>query len=209
MGNDLLRGKTLKLALVLTSVVWLAGCARTAPVSYYQLSPRHDAVDTPAPVPAGQGFSVGIGPVLLPEYLERIQIVSRTSANHLEIMGDRRWAEPLATALPRVLGENLVFLLGNARVQRYPWARSQSVDFQVLVEILQFEGGPERAAVLTARWSVLDGTGAMLIAEQRSGIQVVAAPGTEGLVAALSEALGRLAGEIADRLPQSAKTGGS
>lgn len=205
MGNDLLRGKTLKLALVLTAVAWLAGCARTPPVSYYQLSPRHDAVDTPVPVSAGQGFVVGIGPVQLPEYLERIQIVRRTSANHLEIMGDRRWAEPLATALPRVLGEDLALLLGNARILRYPWARFQPVDCQVLVEILQFEGGPEKAAVLTARWSVLDGTGTLLLAEHRSGIQVDAAPGTEGLVAALSEALWRLAGEIADRLPKTSK----
>ncbi|MDH3454674.1 MAG: PqiC family protein [Desulfuromonadales bacterium] len=200
MDTDRFGCKALRLFLMLIFVALLAGCVRTPPVSYYQLSSRSDAVDVAGPAASGQGFAVGLGPVQLPEYLERIQLVSRTSANQLQIMGDQRWAEPLATAMPRVLGEDLALLLGNARILRHPWVRSQPVDRQVLVEILQFEGGPERAALLTARWSLLDGAGKPLLAGQRSSFQVDAASGTEGLVAALSEALWRLAGEIAVRL---------
>lgn len=203
MGNDWLGWKKMMLLLMLTAVALPTGCARTPPVSYYQLSPRQDAAELPGLPTNGKVFVVGLGPVQLPEYLERIQIVSRTSANHLQIMGDRRWAEPLSTALPRVLGEDLTFLLGTARVLRHPWVRSQLLDRQVLVEILRFEGGPEREAVLTARWSLLDGTGEMLFAEQRSSISVDAAPGTEGLVAALSEVLWGLANEIAHKIAES------
>lgn len=200
MGNDRLGHRGAKLLLLLIAAVSLAGCARTPQVSYYQLSTRHDVGEILAPFASSKDFTIGLGPLQLPEYLERIQIVSRTSANQLEIMGYRRWAEPLSTGLPRVLGEDLAFLLGNIRVLRYPWARSQSVDRQVIVEILQFEGGPEREVKLTARWTVLDGAGNIMFVEQRSSFQIDAAPGTEGLVAALSDALWRLAREIAASL---------
>ncbi|OGQ95148.1 MAG: hypothetical protein A2521_00370 [Deltaproteobacteria bacterium RIFOXYD12_FULL_57_12] len=197
MQNDWFGQRGRRLFVTLITAVLLAGCARTEPVSYYQLSARRDAIDIPESGAAGRGRTFGLGPVRLPEYLERAQIVSRASANRLELADSQRWAEPLAEGIPRVLVEDLAFLLDHDRVLRHPWPRSQAVDCQVVVEMVQFEAGPERAATLTARWTVLDNNGTMLLAERRSSFQVAAAAGQEGLVAALSDALWRLAREIA------------
>lgn len=197
MNNDRFCHRGVKSLPLLIAIVLWAGCARTPPISYYQLSIRPDAAALPAPSANGQSLVVGLGPVQLPEYLERLQIVRRSSANHLQVTAAQRWAEPLSAGLPRVLGEDLALLLGDGRVLHHPWGRSRLIDRQVCLEILQFEGGQDGAAVLSARWSVLDANGKMLLAERRSDFKVEAAPGTEAMVAALSDALWRLAGEIA------------
>ncbi|HER62940.1 MAG TPA: hypothetical protein ENO11_03075, partial [Desulfobacteraceae bacterium] len=61
----------LALALLLT------GCARTAPIAYYQLSSNaggKTVIDRPA---IGDRI-IGIGPIRLPERLERPQIITGT-----------------------------------------------------------------------------------------------------------------------------------
>lgn len=201
MCHDRLTRIGVKLLSIQIFILLLAGCARTTPVSYYQLSARHAAPEDLASTETGQIVTIGLGPVRLPEYLERLQIVDRASANRLEMTDSRRWAEPLSEGLPRVLSENLALLLEPVSILRYPWPRSRPVDYQIIVDILKFEGGPGKMAELTARWQVLDGTGAARGGERRSNVRLLtAAPGTEGLVAALSDALWRLAGEIADGL---------
>lgn len=200
MANDWFIPAGRKLFATLIAVVMLAGCARTEPISYYQLSSRQDAAGLPGGGLTGESFTLGLGPVQLPEYLERIQLVNRTSANRLQIVNSQRWAEPLAAGLPRVLGEDLALLLGNARILNHPWPRSRPVDRQVVVNLLQFEGGHDGTALLTARWTVLDGAGTVLLDGQRSRFQVAATPGAESLTAALSEAIWLFAGEIAAAL---------
>jgi uncharacterized lipoprotein YmbA len=206
MRTDRLVRISTKLLATLIFVILLAGCARTPPVSYYQLSTPHAVSENLASTETGKGLTIGLGPVRLPEYLERPQIVGRVSANRLEMTDTRRWAEPLSEGLPRVLGENLAVLLDKASILRHPWPRSRAIDYRVVVEVLQFEAGPEREAVLTARWQLFDSTGTVLVTEKRSNCRVLAAAGTEGLVAALSDALWQLAREIAGGLKQALET---
>ncbi len=200
MRNKWMMSRSWQLCVVLAVVMLLAGCARTPEVSFYQLSPRPDAKLVAGSSVYGEGRTIGVGPVQLPEYLERIQLVSRVSANRLEVSATGRWAEPLADGVPRVLIENLVALRGHDRFLSHPWPRSMAIHGQVVVELLQFEGGPQQPATLIARWSVLDGAGRVLLAERRSRFDVAAAPGQEGQVAALSDALGDFAREIASAL---------
>ena len=60
---------------------------------------------------------------------------------------------------PRVLAENLSLLIPTERVVLYPWPRNIDPDYQVIVEVLQFERGPGSQVVLAARWSLLDRDG--------------------------------------------------
>jgi len=50
----------------------------------------------------------GVGPVTLPPYLDRSQIVMSDRANELNLAEFDQWAESLQTNFTRVLGENLV-----------------------------------------------------------------------------------------------------
>ena len=86
---------------ILTLVALLAlaaGCARTPPAQYYLLqAPAATTVGT------ASGPRIGLGPVRLPEYLDRPQIVSWASATRLELSNSHRWAEPLQQSVARAL----------------------------------------------------------------------------------------------------------
>jgi uncharacterized lipoprotein YmbA len=190
-----------RLLLVLAMAVLLAGCATSKPVQYYQLSAmREDRAPAEFAVP--KEATIGLGPVSLPEYLVRPQIVSRTSANRLTISNSHRWAEPLEENLPRVLSENLSALLGTDRILLHPWPVARKVDCQIMVEVVQFEAGPNDAVNLIARWQVMGRDGQVLLPATRSSFKLTAsAMDQEAMVVALSQGIARLARDIAADLP--------
>ncbi|HLA39624.1 MAG TPA: PqiC family protein [Candidatus Glassbacteria bacterium] len=207
-----LPGKRLQggVVVLLACALLLAGCARTQQASYYQLSPLETSGNGPITGGAGE-LVLGIGPVLLPEYLDRPQFVTRLTANRLHLADSQRWAEPLGENMAWVLGENLSALLGVERILLYPWPVSKAADYQLLVEVLHFENESDGAARLVVRWSVKGKEGGIVLPEKRSSHLVPATSrGHEGQVAALNEALGSFCREIAQALaPELGKTSGS
>ena len=186
--------------VLLGCTLLLAGCARTASVSYYQLSALEAARNVPAGAETGK-MVLGIGPVRLPEYLDRPQIVTRQSATRLQLADSHRWAEPLGENIPRVVGENLSALLGTDRILLHPWPASRATDYQLLVEVLHFENEGDGAARLVALWSVKGKDGGIVLPERRSSLLVPAVRlDQEGQVGALNEALGSFCREIAKEL---------
>lgn len=186
------------IAAVMAWGLLLAGCGTTAPAKFYVLSA---ARDTGAAEAVCGDKVIGIGPVTLPEYLDRPQILTRSSSNRLDLADGHRWAEPLTENVTRVLTENISTLLRTDRVAAHPWKRSQAVDFQVRVQVVQFDAGPEGAVSLVARWSVQGRNGTELAPARRSSFSVPAAAGNfDALVAAHSEAVVRLSRDIAAEL---------
>ncbi len=195
------RPARVRLLLLLAATLLLANCVRSGPVQYYQLSAgQGDEAGEAVALP--RGVTIGLGPIRLPEYLDRPQIVSRTSANRLTLADSERWAEPLTENVPRVLSEDLSQLLGTDRILLHPWPRTRVIECQISVEFLQFEGGPDGSVTLTARWTVMGKDGALLLPARRSSFRVTASgQGQEATVAAQSQSLFRLAREIAIELP--------
>ena len=191
-----------RLLFLVVAILLTGCCARTPAVHYYQLA----AADTDHALPAAKNIGdavIGIGPVRLPEFLDRPQIVIRQGAHALRLSDRHRWAEPLADNISRVLRENLAVLLNTERLLLYPWGRSVAVDYQLLVEVIRFEEDAAGAAHLEAVWSVQDRRGKMLLPQRRSRYQVVASsPDPEGRVGALSETLHLLCRQIARELVQ-------
>ena len=142
----------LALALLLIFVTLLPGCATTPETKLYLLA----AMESGAPFAgeAGQTPVIGLGPVKLPDYLDRSQIVYRVSENRLAAADFHRWAEPLAANVVRVLSENLTARFPTSRILAYPWQKSEAPDYQLLVEVLRFDAGPDDAVHLIANWSV-------------------------------------------------------
>jgi len=106
---------------------------------------------------AAQGPVIGVGPITLPKYLDRPQIVTRAGYNQLALGEFDRWAEPLQDNVARVLAENLARLIPTDHLLPQAWPRSATLDYQVTVEVLQFDGWLGGESRLLARWSILDG----------------------------------------------------
>lgn len=189
-----------RLCLVVVIALLLAGCARTQPTNWYQLAVVADG-QAGAGVAATAQLFIGLGPIILPELLNRQQIVTRAGASRVELADRHRWAEPLQDNIARVMREDLAILLGTEQIIFYPWSRGTGVDYQVKVEIVRFEGQGLEQAELETLWSVLDREGEIVVPQRRSRQEVPAATADhEGLVKALSEALARCCREIAAEL---------
>jgi len=180
------------------TLVWLGGClgGTSASPSYYTLTP----VEAPAPAPAQADLVLGVGPVTLPAYLDRPQLVTRAGQDALNLAEFDRWAEPLKEGVPRVLGDNLAALLGTNRVAAFPWGRSHPVQYQIAVDVTRFEGVAGGDVVLGARWRVLGSDGAELLVKQTTITEATGAAGSDALVAAMNRALGALSRDLAAAL---------
>jgi uncharacterized lipoprotein YmbA len=210
-----MNGRVSKILAIVAVWVWFAGCAalapRADPSSYYILAalPEADLAADKNTVGIKAHFSVGLGPIELPGYLDRQQIATRTSTNRLSYSENNRWAAPLSESFSRVLEQNISHHLNPARVIQFPWQSNDAPDYQVKIEVFQLEADSNQEAWLTARWTVID-RNKKLLAGQRSQLHRRAASlSTEDLVKALSETVGELSREIVKTLQTFEKQGNS
>ncbi|WP_415037234.1 membrane integrity-associated transporter subunit PqiC, partial [Azonexus sp.] len=96
--------------LSLSATLLLSACASTPPNQFYLL----EAAPTTATLNTASSTAprLGIGTIVLPDYLNRPQIVLRDHGGRLLLRERERWAEPLEDGVRRTLGENLGQLLG-------------------------------------------------------------------------------------------------
>jgi uncharacterized lipoprotein YmbA len=150
-----LHARVLELSVV--ALLVLSGCLGSTPPTQFYLVP---ALTSPDPAPLAstgrRDLTLGVGPVTVPPYLDRPQLVTRTSRARLVLADFDQWAAPLQDTIARVLAENLALLIPTERVLLHPWSRTIDPDYQVTVEVLQFDRGPGSQVVLAARWSLLD-----------------------------------------------------
>jgi uncharacterized protein len=145
-------------------------------------------------------LALGIGPIKFPGYLDRPQVVTRTSQNRLSVAENDRWAEPLDENFARVLSQNLSTLLQTEILVAYPWERNRQPMYQVQVEVLRFEPNADQLVELWARWSIMDSAKKTISVKESHFIRPTKDKSTEVAVAALSAALGELSTEIADTI---------
>ncbi|MBE0618061.1 MAG: membrane integrity-associated transporter subunit PqiC, partial [Proteobacteria bacterium] len=166
------------------------------PTRFFLLEPLADA--SPASSRSGTGPAIGIGPVEIPRYLDRPNIVTRGASNEVQVADFVLWAEPLVDGVPRILAEDLSALLGTERVYGFPAKLPETLDFRVSVEVLRFDGTLGGEARFEARWTVLDLRQGLHVAARRSSVKTrkVQGPDYGALVTAMSGTLADLGTEI-------------
>ena len=177
------------------------GCAISPPVRFYVLTPLPDMAPLQPQASGVPSLALGIGPVTVPEYLDRSEIIRQASANQLDLAEFDQWAEPLKASVPRVLADNLSRLLHTDAVALIPGPRRALFDYQVVAEVTRFEATLGGSTRLVARWGILNGDGEQEYVRRQSTITVpVNAPSYDAMVAAMSQALGELSRDIAGAL---------
>jgi uncharacterized protein len=189
----------LALVAVTSGVSMLVGGCASEPSRFYLLSASPNTEAATSPGTSGQqGPTIGVGPVTLPRYVDRPEIVTRTSPYEIKLAEFDRWAEALDTNFSRALAENLTLLLPTARVVMSPWPRATAIDYQVTVDVSQFLGQVGGDSVLIADWTLFRGDGQDVLTSGRSRLSAApAGPGYAAIVAAMSQTVAGLSREIA------------
>jgi uncharacterized protein len=159
---------------------------------FYTLSPIDNA-GAAEPMP----ISIGIGPINLPAYLDRTEVVTRSGPNEMKVSQNNRWAEPLTTNFNRTLNEDLSRLLGPRQIVQYPWYASNMPDFQIEIIVYRFETDAKGNAVLAGKWTIRNPRDQKILDSSDMNIKEAAGAGDPAGVAALSLALSQLSQEIA------------
>ena len=181
-----------------------AGCSRSPRVTFYTLEPGAQ-VETAAAVTVVP--AIAVGPVTLPELVDRPQLVVRVAANRVEILETHRWAEPLKSEIPRLIAENLRRLLGSRRVSSYLQHAGVDADYRVLVDIQRFESSPGEAVTVEAVWSLRRAAGGTPKTGRSLVREPVDAVGYDPLVAAYGRALLAVSRDLAGAIRAEAAPG--
>jgi uncharacterized lipoprotein YmbA len=178
------------------------GCASSPPAKFYTLSPM--PVTGEAKIgkeAAGRPLVVGIGPVRLPKYLARKEIVTRTDANKIDLAEYNLWGGSLQDDFMRNLLENLSLLLAGDGFSLFPWPGIGVLDYRVGVEVNRFEGNRGGEVILIANWTIREGQGNKVVRVHNSRIQeATGGQSYEAMVGGMSRALGRLSREIGEAI---------
>lgn len=179
---------------------WLSACVTLSSpdAQLYTLS----SSDGTTPVPSGTGDSslpvLAVGPVELPDYLRRPQIVSRQGENRVTIAEFDRWAAPLNEQVERVLAENLAARLSKMVVVSYREQRFRP-GYRLTMTLDRFERQGADQVRLAGRWTVASAADGKVLLTRRESFSVpIEGQGYEATVAAQSRALAKLADIMSD-----------
>jgi len=197
------RNRIVCLCSAVAMITVLGGCFGTSPSSrFYTLTPNESrgisAVE-------GVDVLVRVGPVSIPSYLDRRQIVTRNGRNQIEIAEYQRWGGPFDDEITRLLVNNLSGSLAPRGISVVPWRSITMADvatiYRIPVSIDRFDGVTGESVVLSATWAVVsikDKQENVFVARQSMISERVDGKGYDALVAAMARAVERLGKEIAE-----------
>lgn len=188
--------------MLLAITLWLSGCINTPLPDYYVLTPEPGANQDTVQLSLPE-LAVGVGPITIPETVNRPNIVTPKDANQLEVAEYHRWSEPLRENISRVVITNLADRLGVNKLYAYPWLRTQ-IDNIARIDVLQMNGILGSEVYLQVRWQILTGTKPYELLDTRitEYRHPVRGGGYSSLVAAYSAAYASLSDDIARALAE-------
>ncbi len=189
--------------------ILLGGCVGTSrPVEFYTLSSLARLNEKTNAETTGSNVAVGLGPLSVPSYLTRPQIVTRPSTNRIVVSEFHRWGSDLEEDILRVLADNISILLGTNHVAIYPWGDRFNPKYRITLDVKQFEGQLGGYVQLNVIWTLM-----VPESEEKPLVKklILREPATtkgfEGLVSAKSRALAVLSRKIADEIGRIQKRG--
>ena len=150
----MMKNALLKNIAAMAIVAIVAACGSSPRSNHYVLSAK------PGTLSGQDEPALGIGPIAIPEYLNRNALVYNRQGNKLQVASSERWAEPLLRYLERMVGdaataEELVqesFLRVHGARDRYePRARFSTFLYRIATNLALNElKRPRRCAPATA-----------------------------------------------------------
>jgi len=199
-GVSFMVGSARSVLLSVCALFMFSACSSSSPVRYFSLNPI-DAEFRPDPDDA---VMLGLGPIRMPDYLNRSQIVTRGADAEMQVDEFSRWSEPLTTSLLRIVSADVDNLLQGVVVVVFPYepfVRDQ-VNYRLVGDINRFEADHLGRIVLEIQWGVANTDGEIVVPVRRNRYQAQAsiADDPSTVVAAMNDALAQFSRDIAGKL---------
>jgi len=180
----------------------LNGCFGTSqPSRFYALSSLRGPEPIPHAASAGLSTLVAVGPVAIPDYLNRPEIVTRSGKNEMRVNEFQRWAGDLQANMLNTVIEDLSVLLPPDRLSVIRWfpagQHDMSVTYRVMVDVMRFDAVPGGSVFIEADWAIYGKEKTIVLAKKSSISGTVGGAEFTDLVAAMSKAVEDLSREIA------------
>lgn len=191
-------------ALVLMAAV-LGGCGSSPPSRFYHLASINGQDEIQQSTLQQDGKTViNVGPVRIPDYLDRPQIITRNGKNEFKLSEFNRWAGALENDIVRVLAENISAQLPPDRYFVLRWTPLLETQlpstYRVEMIINRFEGALNGKVILSAQWGIMSNEKGMLFHKESNIEEPVAGKKYDVLVQAMSMSLEKLSSEIANAI---------
>lgn len=182
----------------LAALFALAGCGSSPPVDYYTLQPIYES----APEDPGTASILGVGPLVIPGYIDRPQLVTQTSGRGVKVDEFNRWAEPLDIAIPRIVTINVDGLLDDVIAVTFPYPSRLQADYRLQGRIMRFDADLDGRAVLEIQWAIRDVDANMVINPRRDRYTAQASPVDDpnAIVIALNQTLEAFSRDVANTI---------
>ncbi len=187
-------------AAMVAFALQLAGCGTSVPVRYFNLEPI-DYGTTSSPE---QRHIVGLGPLDLPGYLARPQIVTRGTNAEIIINDFRRWAEPVDESMHRIVAANVEGLVEDVTVVSYPYHTMAQPEFRIYGDVVRFDADVTGEAVLVVQWGIAAADRTVVAPPQRARYVAQASNPTDtgAVVIALNAVIAEFSRDIATHIEQ-------
>ncbi len=188
------------IALSAVYLLVLSACGSSPPVRYYSLNP----IDTDYQQDPDDAVMLGIGPLSIPDYLNRSQIVTRDVDAQMRVDDFSRWTEPLADSMHRIISTDVDNLLHGVVVVMYPYeavVRSH-LDYRLVGDVNRFDADSSGLVVLEIQWAIVDTEANLLVPARRNRYQaqMVTSGDFGAMVAAMNDVLSQFSRDVAGRL---------
>ncbi len=185
---------------VLLSVLFTTGCGTTPSSRFYTLQPLQQE-ERQQSIAIEDKTIIGVGPVIIPDYIDRTQIVTGTNGDELKRAEFDRWAGSLRDDILRVLVENLSILLSHDRFIAVSWEHFVPITYRVAVEITRFDVIPGNHVILSARWTLYSKKDETIIISGETDLnEPLEEKSYAAVVRAMSQTLANLSRDIAEEI---------
>lgn len=175
--------------LFAAAVCLLAACGGTT--TYYRLNS-----DGPVPVRTA-GLFVAIGPVTLPGYIDRPELVFQSGTNQFQVPTTAVWTGTLHDNVVQTLRDDVGRRLDSGNVVAFPAPSGTPVRYQVEVNVAQFHAISGTNAILDVSWRVVEPSSGRTISRHNGSYsEPIAGDGYDAVVKAESGLVGQLADGI-------------
>jgi len=203
-----MKNRNLLIATGLFFALALGGCVSVSgsPNSRFYMLKAVDASTVGTKFDITSDVIIVVGPVKIPEYQYRPQIVTQDKDGMLNFAQFDRWGETLDIGMARVIMQDLKTMLPQANFELFPCNSAIEAKYRVVMDVVQLQSRLDKDLFIAVQWLLIDAkTDKMLLIKRSEFHQPIEPENYAGLVKALSTACASLSKDIAEAVSVLAK----